>query len=128
MNRALTEKVTKEEVHDTLFSMQKGRVIGLDGLIVEFYVGFYDLIKEYILKVVRESQNSSKMLGSFNSTFPTLIPKSQSGRSFSDYRPISCCNVIYNTMSKVITRCLKPMLSEVISKEQFHLSKQSSDP
>jgi hypothetical protein len=34
--------------------MQKGKSPGLDGLIVEFFIGFYDLLKENMLKMVQE--------------------------------------------------------------------------
>jgi hypothetical protein len=42
---------------------------------VEFFLGFYDLIKEDLLKVIQESQQSGKIIGSFNNTFLKLIPK-----------------------------------------------------
>jgi hypothetical protein len=115
----LTEIILEEEVHDSLFSLQKGKIRGPDGLNMEFYVGFYELLKDDLLKVVRESQSSGKVLGCLNSTFLALIPKNQSGRSFSDYHLISCCNIIYKIISKVIAYRLKLMLSDVISKEQF---------
>ena len=37
------------------FLMQKGKSLELDGLIVEFYEGFHDYIKEYLLLVVKET-------------------------------------------------------------------------
>jgi hypothetical protein len=119
MNRSLSKEVSKSKVHDALFSMQKGKSPGPDGLTTEFYINFYELIKEDLLKMVRESQRSEKMLGSFNSTFIALIPKKQDGKSFGDYRSISCCNVIYKIVAKVMARRLNPILNEVISKEQF---------
>jgi hypothetical protein len=39
--------------------------------------------------------------------------------SFRDHRPISCRNVVYKIIAKVLARRLKPILSEIISKEQF---------
>jgi hypothetical protein len=41
------------------------------------------------------------------------------GVSFGDYRLISYCNVVYKIMEKVISRSLKPTLSEIISEEEF---------
>ena len=69
--------------------------------------------------MVRESQRTGKVLGAINSTFLFLIPKSQDGITFEDFRPISCRNVYFNIISKFIARHLKPMLSEIISEEQF---------
>jgi hypothetical protein len=48
MNSSLTEEVSKDEVQATLSSMQKGKSLTLDGIMVEFLLGFYDLQKEYI--------------------------------------------------------------------------------
>ena len=77
MNEELIKEVTEEEIRHILHSFQKGKIPGLDGFTVEFYIGFYDLIKKDILEVVRESQESGKVLGSLNSNFLSLIPKKQ---------------------------------------------------
>ena len=64
MNEELTKEVSEEEIRHTLHSFQKGKSLGPDGFIVEFYIGFYDLIKKDILEVVRESYELGKVLGS----------------------------------------------------------------
>ena len=56
MNEELTKDISKEEIKHTLDSFQKGKSSRPDGFTVEFYLGFYDLIKKDILEVVRESQ------------------------------------------------------------------------
>ena len=72
-----------------------------------------------MLLFIRESQKSRKVSSSINSTFISLIPKTSSPSSFDDFRPISCCNQIYKIISKTIAQRLKPILSSIISKEQF---------
>jgi hypothetical protein len=42
---------------------------------MEFYLDFYDLLAEEILRVVEESRISRKILGALNANFITLIPK-----------------------------------------------------
>jgi hypothetical protein len=54
-----------------------------------------------------------------NSTFIALIPKSDNPLSLDEFRPISLCNCIYKVVAKVISRRLKDLLSEKVSKEQF---------
>ena len=76
-------------------------------------------MKEYLLKVVQESQRDGKVLGALNSTFLALIPKKQNASSFEEFRPISCCNIIYKIIAKTIDQRLKLILSEIITKEQF---------
>jgi len=45
---------------------------------VEFFIGFYDMLKEELLRVVNDTRRSGKVLASFNSTFISLIPKNDS--------------------------------------------------
>jgi hypothetical protein len=54
-----------------------------------------------------------------NSTFISLIPKTDNPSSFDDFRPISLCNCLYKIISKVINKRLKYILSRNISSEQF---------
>lgn len=60
-----------------------------------------------------------RFVGSFNSTFITLIPKIDHPNSFDEFRPISLCNCLYKIIAKVIAIRMKPVLSKVISIEQF---------
>ena len=75
MNEELTKEITKDDIQQVLHSFQKGKSPGPNGFTLEFFLGFYDKIKEDILEVVKESQKSGKVLGSVNSTFITLISK-----------------------------------------------------
>ena len=75
MNDSLTNEVKKEYLCSIVHSFQKGKSPGPNGFLVELFLGFYELIKENILKVGRECQHSGKILGSMKSTFFALIPK-----------------------------------------------------
>ena len=54
-----------------------------------------------------------------NNTFIALIPKKQKCEAFEDYIPISSCNMIYKVVAKIIAQRIKPILSKVITEEQF---------
>ena len=94
MNNSLREEVTEEELEKIVSSIQKGKILGLDGIAIEFFQGFYDLVKGDLLKAVQESQRVGKVLGALNSTFLALIPKKKNPSSFEECRPISCYNGI----------------------------------
>jgi hypothetical protein len=119
MNLSLEEEVSEPELKETLFSMSNGKIPGPDRVTVEFFKAFYDLLKEDLLLMIRESQKEGRVHGPLNTTFLCLIPKKQCPSSFEDYRPIACCNVVYKLITKIISRRLRPMLSEIIGEEKF---------
>ena len=55
MNDELTKDILEEEITQVLHSFQKGKSPGPDGFTLEFFLGFYELIKGDLLKVIRES-------------------------------------------------------------------------
>ena len=115
MNDELTKEILEETITQVLHSFQKGKSPGPDGFTLEFFLGFYDLIKKDILAVVHESRKSGKVLGSMNSTLISIIPKKYKCEGFEDYRPISCCNMIYKIIAKIIAQRIKPILSKAIT-------------
>ena len=68
---------------------------------------------------IEESRLSSVIPDDLNITFLTLIPKVDKPNTFSDYRPISLCNLFYKSISKIIAEWLNPFLGSSISPEQF---------
>ncbi|KAL0368410.1 UNVERIFIED_CONTAM: Retrovirus-related Pol polyprotein from type-2 retrotransposable element R2DM [Sesamum calycinum] len=58
------------------------------------------------------------MLRQLNHTIIALVPKSEHSPSVADYRPISCCNVIYKVITKIIADRLSPALEQLIDSSQ----------
>ena len=54
----------------------------------------------------------------FNSTIVSLVPKSNNPNSIRDFRPISCCSVIYKCITKILANRLKEFLPAVVGKNQ----------
>jgi hypothetical protein len=59
------------------------------------------------------------MVSALNSTFLVLILKVDKPTRFGEFRPISLCNLAYKVIEKLIGIRLKPLLSKVLSLEQF---------
>lgn len=53
-----------------------------------------------------------------NTTILALIPKRTEAREIKDYRPISCCNVLYKVISKIIANRFKTSRHEFIALNQ----------
>jgi hypothetical protein len=62
MNLALEEIVYEPKVLTVLSSMQKGKILDPDCFTMKIFIGFYELLKEDLLMVVRGSHKSRKML------------------------------------------------------------------
>ena len=61
---------------------------------------------------------SSHMPRCINTTRIALIPKVGNPDHLHDYRPISCCTVIYKCISKIIAKRIQSSLASVISRSQ----------
>ena len=110
-NDNLMAEIRAEELLAISHSFQKDKSPKPDGWPIKIYLGLYELIGDYLLKVVEESQKEGFTHAPFNSTFISLIPKSHHPRRFEDIKPISLCNCLYNIISKIIARRLKGILS-----------------
>lgn len=69
--------------------------------------------------MVEESRLGGHIIGAINSTYIALIPKQGDLRTFSDYRPISLCNLVYKLISKIIALEINNTLSTYISPEKY---------
>lgn len=59
-----------------------------------------------------------------NSTIRSLIPKKKQAIEMKDFRPISCCNVIYKVISKILANRLKLILPKFIAQNQSTFVKE----
>jgi hypothetical protein len=116
---ALFKPVTLSEIKNILIHFNLERSPGPDGWSAEFFSYFFDLVGLDLLQMVEDTRTSGKIVGSINSTFIVLIPKESNPLSFSDFRPISLCNLIYKLISKVISNRIKPLLERSLSAEQL---------
>lgn len=71
-----------------------------------------------VINGVMEFFKTCKMLRLVNNIVITLVPKSTHADVVDDYRPISCCNIIYKVISKMLCNILKKVQPKIISNNQ----------
>jgi len=84
-NGTIMATISEKKLLEVLHSFQKGKILGLDGWPIEFYLGFFYLNCPDVLKVVEESRVIGYIHNPINSTFIALIPKSDKPSSFDDF-------------------------------------------
>lgn len=67
------EEVTKDEPLTILSTFYKDKSRGLDGWIVDFFLGLFEILGDALPLVVEEVRSVMKILGSFNSYFLHLF-------------------------------------------------------
>jgi hypothetical protein len=105
------EEVIKYELQEVLHSFRKDKIPSLDGWPIEFFLGFYELLEDDVLRVTKESRINGKILVDFNSTFIAFIPKEVNLVSYEEYMPISLCNCTYIIKSNIIAKRIGSLLS-----------------
>ncbi|KAK9671811.1 hypothetical protein RND81_12G056000 [Saponaria officinalis] len=99
--------ISDAEIKSALFSIDVNKSPGPDGFTLGFFRAAWSVIQADFLRVVKTFFESGKMLKQVNFTLISLIPKGGNPSSVLDYRPISCCSIIYKTISKILTNPLK---------------------
>lgn len=115
----LIKPVSMGELEITLKWFKRDKSPGPVGWPVEFYISFLDIVGPDLLAVIEESWTLGHIYAPVNSTYITLIPKTNSPSSFIYFRPISLYNCLYKIIAKIIANRIKPIVYDHISQEKF---------
>ena len=91
----LVRIVTPAKVKAAMFSIDGGRAPGPDGFTVQFFQVCWSIIGKEVEKVIIHFFTTNELLPAFNSIIMALVSKCRNPNCIRDYRPISCCNVVY---------------------------------
>nr|GFA35420.1 putative RNA-directed DNA polymerase, eukaryota, reverse transcriptase zinc-binding domain protein [Tanacetum cinerariifolium] len=114
----MVRDVSDQEVKTAIFSMGNDKAPGLDGFTAAFFKEAWNVIAIDVTHAVREFFRNGTLLKELNHTIIALIPKVKSPSRVNDYRPISCCNVLFKCISKIIANRIKHGLKTIISPNQ----------
>lgn len=78
----------------------------------------WEIIGNDIIHVVKDFFLNGKLLKETNNTLITLIPKVKCPNNVSEFRPITCCNVVYKCITKVICAKMRDILPVIIVENQ----------
>ena len=111
--------ITLEEITDALNSMKREKTSGYDGITVEFYIAFWDILKCHLFDVLKYCIRVDRLYESAQTGILNLIPKpDKDARFLKNLRPITLLNVDYKLLEKIIANRMMFGLEEIISSDQ----------
>ena len=90
-----------------LNSLDKRKSPGPDGLNSDFYVFYWDVIKDLLFKAISHFFQTATLPKSWGRTYVALIPKNDNPSCVKDFKPDSLCNTCCKIISKILANRLK---------------------
>lgn len=100
--------------------LSKGKSPGIDGLPVEFYQQFWDLIGPNLYEVILECIKSNSLPISCRRAVLSLLPKKGDLGLLKNWRPVSLLYLDYKIFSKCLANRLKHCLDLLIQSDQTY--------
>lgn len=116
--QSMDAQFTNTEIFNTFKFMAKNRSPGPDGLTPEFFVNTWHIIGPQVVAAIQYFFETGSLPRIINSTAISLVPKHANAIHMSHFRPISCCNVLYKCISKLLAERMRRVLPCLISKNQ----------
>lgn len=106
------------EVHTALLGMAHNKSPGSDGLPMEFYLAFWEVLGSDLVDVLNASFDVGILPSSQRSALISLIFKKGDKLLHKNWRPISLLNVDYKLCARALAGCLLKVLQFVIHPDQ----------
>ncbi|KAL0439785.1 UNVERIFIED_CONTAM: hypothetical protein Slati_2461500 [Sesamum latifolium] len=116
--RQLLRHVTADEVKQAVFDIDETKAPGPDGYSSGFFKAVWPIVGREVTQAILDFFATCKLLKQVNATLLSLIPKVQQPTLVTEFRPISCCNVLYKVVTKIIVQRMSGLLSSLISPSQ----------
>ncbi|KAL2251988.1 UNVERIFIED_CONTAM: Retrovirus-related Pol polyprotein from type-1 retrotransposable element R2 [Sesamum indicum] len=104
-----------EDVKQAIFDIAEDKAPGPDGFSSGFFKAAWAVVGTEVTRAVLDFFTTGKLLKQVNTTLLALIPKVHTPMSVNDFRPISCCNVLYKVITKLLVQRLSMVLDKLIS-------------
>ncbi|KAL0367300.1 UNVERIFIED_CONTAM: hypothetical protein Sradi_3620100 [Sesamum radiatum] len=110
--------VMEDEVKQAIFDIDETKAPGPDGYSSAFFKAAWPVVGGEVTRAIMEFFRTGRLLKQVNATLITLIPKVSNPTVVGEFRPISCCNVLYKAITKILVQRMRGTLDKLISPSQ----------
>ena len=119
MRDKLEGPLTYEECKEALSSFSENKSPGEDGFTAEFYIKFFDILGEDLVRSLNHAFEKGELSISQRRGVITLLPKDESSLlDLKNWRPITLLNVDYKVAAKAIAARMESTLPFLIHTDQ----------
>jgi hypothetical protein len=111
----LLSPVLYEDIRKAVFGIGNDKAPGPDGYSSFFFKQAWNVVGEDLCTAIQDFFHSGRLLKQVNHSIISLVLKSANVSSTSNFRPISCCNLIYKVIANILTGRLAQVLSDIVS-------------
>ncbi|CAM2095831.1 unnamed protein product [Caretta caretta] len=112
--------LTLAEFSEALRRIPTNKSPGMDGLTVEFYRAFWDILGPDLVTVWAESLQSGVLPLSCRRAVLALLPKKGDLRDLRNWRPVSLLSTDYKIVAKAISLQLGSVMADVVHPDQTY--------
>ncbi|CAM2111647.1 unnamed protein product [Caretta caretta] len=112
--------LTLAEFSEALCRMPTNKSPGMDGLTVEFYCAFWDILVPDLATVWAESLQGGVLPLSCRRAVLALLPKKGDLRDLRNWHPVSLLSTDYKIVAKAISLRLGSMMADMIHPDQTY--------
>ena len=110
--------ISEEKIKNAIKILKKNKSPGDDGIVSEFYIDYWYLIRKEFTQVIKHSFNINTLSPSQYNAILTLLYKKGEREDIRNWRPISLLNVDYKIITKILAERLKKVLPYIIHTDQ----------
>ena len=116
--KILEEDITEFEMKHAIFTTQKNKSPGPDGLPIEFYQTFYEILKNDLILLFRCIEAHETLSDSQQIAIIISTPKKGDIKKLENWRPISLLNSDCKILSKIFANRIQKVLPHIINEDQ----------
>nr|GEX37625.1 putative RNA-directed DNA polymerase, eukaryota, reverse transcriptase zinc-binding domain protein [Tanacetum cinerariifolium] len=114
----MVRDVSDQEIREAMFVMGDNKAPGPDGYTAAFFKEAWEILATNVTKAIKEFFTNGVLFKELNHTILALILKVTSPMKINDYSPISCFNILYKCISRIISNRMKGSLADLVSLNQ----------